>query len=438
MTCPIWNTSDADLKEKLAALKSRLRLTGGEGDFLESARRSVQEILDAVRRDGDRAVLEFTEKFDRCRLSPEQMRVSTEEIEAAASSVEPQFLESLEFAAERIRRFQQSILPGDPTPVVVEGRSMRIRHRPVDSAGLCVPGASASLPSSVLMNAVPAKVAGVPRLAMVTPPAPDGSVSADRLAAAKVAGIDEVYRIGGAQAVGALTFGTETVPPVDFIAGPGNVYVTLAKKAVFGEVGIDMLGGPSEVVIIADSSANPQWLAADMISQAEHAPGSAVLLTNSETVALRTGEALEQQLAALPRRELATECLTDCSAVIVTESLDECVELADELAAEHLEIITCDPEALAAQVRHAGAIFLGPYTPVAVGDYVAGPSHVLPTGTTARFSSGLSATDFLKRTSLITYDRKALAEDAPRLFRIADAEGLDGHARSVRIRLEDE
>jgi histidinol dehydrogenase len=270
---------------------------------------------------------------------------------------------------------------------------------------------------------------------MATPPAEDGSVSDDRLAAAAVAGVDTVYRMGGAQAIGALAYGTETVPRVDFIAGPGNIYVTLAKRQVYGQVGIESLPGPSEVVIIADQDADPCSIAADLISQAEHNPGSAVLLTTSPRLVCVLNDEIERQLKALPRGAVAQACLRDYGALIVCSSLEECVELTNELAPEHLEIMTPDPEEVARHIRHAGAIFLGHWTPVATGDYIAGPSHVLPTGTTARFSSGLSANDFLKRSTMITYDRNALEEDAEVICRLASAEGLQGHAESVRVRL---
>ena len=440
MDMPVWDTSADDFRERFSSLKARLRgmRAGGEECSESAALRTVQEIVEAVRTGGDRALLQFTERFDGCRLTADRLKVTEEEIEAALASVPAQFLGALRLAAERIRRFQEATLPQEPEPVRSGGRYTALRYRPVDSAGVYVPGGTASLASSVLMNAIPAKVAGVPRIAMATPPAADGTVSPDRLAAAHVAGVSEVYRMGGAQAIAALAFGTETVPAVDFIAGPGNLYVILAKKCVYGQVGIDMLPGPSEVVIIADGAANPAWIAADMIAQAEHNPGSAILLTPSAPVARETAEAIAGQIAALPRGEAALGCLTEYGALIRAQTLDECVELANELAPEHLEILTEDPEAVSERVRHAGAIFIGPFSPVAVGDYVAGPSHVLPTGGTARFSSGLCAGDFLKRTSIIRYERDALLRDSAQLAAIAQAEQLEGHARSVSIRLQQE
>lgn len=444
MVLPVWDANASNFPDNLRSLKARLRTqtaraTSGE----QSVRETVEGIVDAVRRDGDRALLDFTERYDGCSLSADELRVPDDEIEAATDDIPPRLLDALNFAAERIRRFQSETIPREPSLLQVGGRTLRMRHTPVDSAGIYVPGGTASLASSVLMNAVPAKVAGVNRIVMVTPPGRDGSVSPDRLAAAGIAGVTEVYRVGGAQAVAALAFGTETIPSVDFVAGPGNIYVATAKRLVFGEVGIDMIGGPSEVVIIADQTAEPAWIAADMIAQAEHHPGSAVLVTPSEKLAESIDGHLESQLQRLPKAEAARECLKNYGAVIRTQSLDECVRLANELAPEHLEIITVEliteqADRLEDRIRHAGAIFTGPFTPVAVGDYVAGPSHVLPTGSTARFSSGLSTADFLKRTSVISYDRESLKGDSSHLYSLADAEGLKGHSRSVRIRLEGE
>jgi histidinol dehydrogenase len=305
---------------------------------------------------------------------------------------------------------------------------------PVESAAVYVPGAAASLASSVLMTAVPARVAGVRRVVMATPARPDGSVPDDRLVAAHLAGVDEVYRLGGAYAIGALAYGTESVQRVDFIVGPGNVYVNLAKKHVFGQVGIEMLAGPSEVAIIADSSADAQCVAADMLAQAEHNPGSAVLLTDDESFARATLAAIEEQLARLPRAEAARSCLAEYGAAVVCRSLDECIDLANELAPEHLQVMTRDADSVVGRIRHAAAVFVGPWTPVAVGDYVAGPSHTLPTSHTARFASGLSANDFLRQVAVVRYDRAALAKDAPTIARLARTEGLEGHARSVEAR----
>jgi histidinol dehydrogenase len=436
VTIPVWKTNDAGFRSRFSALLDKLRrglLAAGTAEA-EPPEQVVRRIIGDVRDRGDAALLEYTERFDGCRLKPEQLRVSAGELEEAAARCPAEFLEALELTAERIRTFQESILLRDPEPLRDGGREMGIRYRPVDSAGVCVPGAAASLASTVLMAAVPAKVAGVARTAMVTPPSADGSVSDDRLAAAHIAGVDEVYRVGGAQGVAALAYGTESVPPVDFIVGPGGTYTTLAKREVFGQVGIEMLPGPSEIVIIADDSAPADCVAADLISQAEHNPGSAILITDSEELAGAVLDALEQQLAALPRADVTRSCLADYGALIVAASIDECVDLSNQIAPEHLEIVVDDTDGALQAVRHAGTIFLGPWTPEAVGDYVAGPSHILPTGTTARFSSGLSCNDFLKRSSVIRYDQAALAEDAGTIACIARAEKLDGHARSAELR----
>jgi histidinol dehydrogenase len=396
----------------------------------------VDEIVRAVRERGDAALIEFTERFDGVRLTARRLRVSEAEVDAAIASLPRDLTRALRTAAARIRRFQKTILLRDPKPLKTGGRTLRLRYLPVDSAGICVPGASASLASSVLATVVPASAGGVKRIAVITPPRRDGTVSPDRLAAARIAGATEIYRVFGAQAVAALAFGTETIRRVDFIAGPGNAYVVAAKKAVFGEVGIDMLAGPSEVAVIADRSAPPDWVAAELLSQAEHNEGTATLITNSARLAERAAAALDEQLGDLPRGREARSCLERLGAAFVARSLNECADLANRLAAEHLVIMTKKPDVLLAQIRHAGAIFIGPCSPVAVGDYIAGPSHCLPTGMTARFSSGLTANHFLKSSSIIRYDRDALAADAEPLCRIAAAEQLEAHARSVRIRLK--
>jgi len=440
MLLRVWRTEAADFRQRFEKLLESMSLDQGlvaaTGSRRQRPQQVVRRILTDVRERGDVALLEYEEEFDGCTLRPDQLRVSEEDIAAAVSRCPDDYLQALERAAGRIRRFQQAILVRDPQPVVDGGRTLSVRYTPVDSAGLYVPGGVAPLASSVLMTAVPAKVAGVARIAIASPPGPDGRISDDRLAAAHIAGVDEVYRLGGAQAIGALAYGTESVPPVDFIAGPGNIYVTLAKKEVFGHVGIEMLPGPSEVVIIADAAASARYVAADLIAQAEHNPGSAVLLTDAPALAGQVIEELEVQLQSLPRADSARACLQEYGAVIVCRTMDECVELTNELAPEHLQIVANDAAGVATTIRHAGAIFMGAWTPVAVGDYIAGPSHVLPTSTTARFSSGLSANDFLKRSSLISYDLAALAEDAASVICLASAEGLDGHARSVQLRTE--
>jgi len=436
---PVLRTDETGFEAAFAALQERRNAAQGLApEQADSVRRSVEDIIAAVRERGDAAVIEYTERFDGCKLAPDGLRVSEKEITEALRAVPEALLDALKLAAERIRAFQEAILLRDPAPLTVGGRTLGLRYRPVDSAGVCVPGASASLASSVLMSIVPAVAAGVGRIVMVTPPGSDGSVSADRLAAARIAGAHEIYRVFGVQALAALAFGTESIPRVDFIAGPGNVYVAAAKKALFGQVGIDMIAGPSEVVILADGRARPAWVAAEMLSQSEHTSGSATLITDSEPLAAAAAQAAEKQLASLAKAADVRRCLSELGAAIIARSLDECAEVTNRIAPEHLVIMTEDPDAVCAQVRHAGAVFLGDYAPVAAGDYVAGPSHCLPTGRTARFSSCLTANAFLKSTSLISYDRAALEEDAEAIARIAEAEGLEAHKRSTEIRSEDE
>lgn len=436
---PVWKTEEPDFHDRFSALLSRLSL--GEGlrapgtDEEVTPQKAVRRIVDDVHARGDAALLEYTRTFDGCTLEASHLRVSDEAVEQAVARCPAALLDAMKLAAGRIEAFQRSIMVAAPAPLEHDGCTLSIRYCPVDSAAIYVPGGSASLASSVLMAAVPARVAGVRRLAMATPPSPDGTVSDDRLAAANVADVDVVYRMGGAQAIAALAYGTESVERTDFIAGPGSIYVTLAKKEVFGQVGIEMLPGPSEVVVVADETASAGNVAADMLAQAEHAPGSAVLLTDSQALAEDVCRELEQQSKALSQGADVRSCLEAYGAVIVCRSMDECVELTNELAPEHLEVIAADAEGVAARVRHAGAIFVGPWTPVAVGDYVAGPSHVLPTATTARFSSGLSVNDFLKRTSIVRYGRSALEGDAAAIRLLAGSEGLDAHAASVDRRL---
>lgn len=440
MALQIWDTNDADFRPRFESLMAQLSLEKGlQAPGAESGRSPaeiVEDILGDVRARGDEAVIDLTEKLDRCRLTRETLRVSEKEVEEAVGRCDESLLDAMRVSADRIRRYQEAILVRDPEPLCEDGRTLCARYTPVDSAGMCVPGASASLASSVLMNCVPAAVAGVPRVVMVTPPAADGSISDDRLAAAHIAGIHKIYRIGGAQAVAALAYGTETIEPVDFIAGPGNIFVTLAKRAVFGRVGIDALPGPSEVVVIADATADATAVAADLIAQAEHSPGSSVLLTPDRTFASDVVNALEGLLPTLSRGESARRCLARYSAAVVCRSMAECVSLSNELAPEHLEIITADDDGVLADIRHAGAIFVGPATPVAVGDYIAGPSHTLPTSRTARFSSGISANTFRKRSSVVRYTHEALRADSDNLQRLASAEGLSAHAASVRVRTD--
>ncbi|NDY41799.1 histidinol dehydrogenase [Dissulfurirhabdus thermomarina] len=400
----------------------------------------VRAILDRVRDEGDQAVLAYTHQFDAPGLRLEDLRVPDEEIRRARSELDPAFLRSLEKAAAHVRAFHRHQLPNSWFTTREDGAVLGQLVRPVDAAGLYVPGGQAGqtpLVSSVLMNALPAAIAGVPRIVLATPPNREGGVHPAILAAAAEAGVHEVYRMGSAWAVAAMAFGTETVAPVDVVVGPGNIYVTLAKRLVAGTVGIDMVAGPSEVLVIADEGAPAAYVAADLLSQAEHDPmATAVLVTPSETLARQAAAALEDQLARLPRAETARRSLADHGLVLVVRDLDEAVEVANRVAPEHLELLTADPWALLPRVRHAGAVFLGPYTPEPVGDYVAGPNHVLPTMGTARFSSALGVETFLKRSSVLAYSAGAFAADARDVVRLAALEGLDAHARSVEVRLE--
>ncbi|WP_375211261.1 histidinol dehydrogenase [Hyphococcus sp.] len=397
----------------------------------------VREVIAEVRADGMGALKSYTEKFDGFALTDSNLRVTPEEIEAAEQACDKDDLEALNFAAERIRRYHEKQIPADVRYTDDEGVTLGWRWTAVDAAGLYAPGGRAAYPSSVLMNAIPAKVAGVSRLAMATP-APKGEMNPLVLAAAKRAGIDEIYRIGGAQAVAALAYGAGPIRPVDVIVGPGNAYVAEAKRQVFGTVGIDSVAGPSEILVISDGKSDPQWIAADLLSQAEHDPSSqSVLITDDVAFADKVEEAVQQQLAENRRREIAEAAWTNNSAIIIISSLDEAPALVDAIAPEHLELAVDDPEALLNKVRHAGAVFLGRHAPEAIGDYVAGPDHVLPTARAARYASGLSVLDFMKRTSIIGCDEAAVAKLGPAAARLADAEGLPAHAKSVRVRLKE-
>ncbi len=368
-------------------------------------------------------------------LTPATLRVSEAEIDAALAACDPAALAALKLAHERIAAFHARQKPEDRRFTDALGVEMGWRWTAIEAVGLYVPGGTASYPSSVLMNAVPAKVAGCPRVVMVAP-TPRGEVNPLVLAAARLAGVDEVYRIGGAQAVAALAYGTETIAPVAKIVGPGNAWVAAAKRRVFGQVGIDMIAGPSEVLVLADATANPDWVAADLLAQAEHdAVAQSILVTDSPELAARVEKAVESQLKTLPRREIATASWRDFGCVIMVESLRDAVPLVDRLAPEHLEICVADPEPLAAAIRNAGSIFLGHHTPEALGDYLGGPNHVLPTARSARFSSGLGVLDFMKRTTLLKCPPDALSALGPATATLGEAEGLRAHARSVTIRL---
>jgi histidinol dehydrogenase len=399
---------------------------------------TVREVLQTVKRQGDRALLHYTAEFDRAELTVETLRVSGAEMDAAYQQVSKELLDAIRLAKQQIEAFHRQRVPkswvqfGDDE--VVLGK----RYTPVDRAGLYVPGGRASYPSTVLMNAIPAKVAGVERIVMVTPPQPDKSVKPAVLVAAQEAGIQEIYRLGGAQAVAALAFGTETVPKVDVITGPGNIYVTLAKKLVFGTVGIDSLAGPSEVLIIADEAANPTYVAADMLAQAEHDPmAAAILITTSSTLAQKVAVEVEAQLQGHPRLLDTEKAIAHYGLIIVVDSLKEAADLSNEFAPEHLELEVADPWGLLEQIRHAGAIFLGASTPEAVGDYLAGPNHTLPTSGAARYASALGVETFMKHSSLIQYSPAALNRVGNAVELLAQAEGLPSHRDSVRLRRKD-
>ena len=408
---------------------------GSKREAAEDVDAAVAEILATVRRDGDAALLRYTERFDRLQLTAETLRVPEAELTAAVDRCDAATVEALQLAAERIADYHGRQKPEDLD--YRDDVGVRLGHRwtAVQAAGLYVPGGTAAYPSSVLMNALPAKVAGVERLVM-TVPTPDGVINPLVLAAAKLAGVTEVFRIGGAQAIAALAYGTATIKPVDKIVGPGNAYVAATKRQVFGTVGIDMIAGPSEVLVVADGDNRPDLIAADLLSQAEHdTAAQAILITDDGAFAEAVAGAVETQLAALPRSSIAGESWRDHGAIILLSAMAEAAPLVDRIAPEHLELAVADPEALAAQIRNAGAIFLGRYTPEAIGDYLAGPNHVLPTARSARFSSGLSVLDFMKRSSLIACDADSLRAIGPAAVRLAEAEGLDAHAKSVALRL---
>jgi histidinol dehydrogenase len=384
---------------------------------------------------GDKALLELTAKFDRIDLARTGLRVTAPEIEAAAKACEGEALAALKVARDRIEAYHRRQRPSDERFTDALGVELGAKWTAIEAVGLYVPGGTAAYPSSVLMNAVPAKVAGVPRLAMVVP-TPDGKLNPLVLAAAKLAGVDEIYRIGGAQAVAALAYGTETIAPVAKIVGPGNAYVAAAKRLVFGKVGIDMIAGPSEVLILADKTGNADWIAADLLAQAEHdASAQSILITNDVRLATEVERAVESQLKTLSRAGVAAASWSNFGAIIVVPTLADAVALVDQLAPEHLEIMAANAEELVARIRNAGAIFIGAYTPEAIGDYVAGSNHVLPTARSARFSSGLGVLDFMKRTSLLKCGLAQLRALGPAAIALGEAEGLTAHARSVAIRL---
>ncbi len=421
--------SDPDFETRFAAFLTTKR------EVSEDVDNAVREIIARVRAEGDAALIDYSRRFDRVDLSKPGITVRADEIEAAEAACDPRTLEALRHAHERITAHHERQRPKDDRYTDAIGVELGSRWTAIEAVGLYVPGGTASYPSSVLMNAVPARVAGVERI-VITVPAPEGRINPLVLAAAKMAGVSEIHRVGGAQAIAALAYGTQTIRPVAKIVGPGNAFVAAAKRRVFGIVGIDMVAGPSEVLILADGDNDPDWIAADLLAQAEHdTAAQSILVTTSAELADEVERAVERQIARLPRAETAAASWRDFGAIILVASLSDAVPLANRIAAEHLELLTDAAEALLPRIRNAGAIFIGRHTPEVIGDYVGGSNHVLPTARSARFSSGLSVLDFVKRTSLLKLGPEQLRQLAPSAIALAEAEGLDAHARSVAIRL---
>jgi histidinol dehydrogenase len=411
-------------------------LLGQKREEAENVDQAVASIIEDVRNRGDQAVIDLTARFDRLRLAPETLAFSKTEIAAEIAKVSPEDRAALDLAADRIQAYHARQKPHDESWIDSTGAMLGWRWTPVSAAGLYVPGGLASYPSSVLMNAIPARVAGVERL-VIACPTPGGVVNPLVLLAAEIAGVDQIYRIGGAQAIAALAYGTETIRPVDKITGPGNAYVAAAKRRVFGQVGIDMIAGPSEILVIADANNDPDWIALDLLSQAEHdASAQSILITDSATFGQAVARAVGKRLETLHRHAIAAASWANHGAIITTRDLDEAAALSNRIAPEHLELMTADPEALCHKITHAGAIFLGAYTPEAIGDYIGGPNHVLPTARSARFSSGLSVLDFMKRTTLAKMTPEALKAIGPAAERLAISESLQAHGLSVRARLD--
>jgi histidinol dehydrogenase len=424
------DTSDPGFEAAFASLLTAKREDAPDVDA------TVAEIIADVRARGDAAVIALTEKFDRLSLTPDTLAFSKGEIDAACAQVSAEDRAALELAADRIRAYHDRQTPQDASWVDDSGATLGWRWTPVGAAGLYVPGGRASYPSSVLMNAIPAAVAGVPRL-VICAPTPDGVANPLVLLAARLSGVDTVYRIGGAQAIAALAYGTQTIQPVDKITGPGNAFVAAAKRRVFGRVGIDMIAGPSEILVIADRDNDPDWIAIDLLSQAEHDESAqSILITDDAAFGQAVARAVDARLQTLERRAIAGPSWRDFGAVITVRDLTEAAVLSDRIAPEHLELCVADPEALAGQITHAGAIFLGAWTPEAIGDYIGGPNHVLPTARSARFSSGLSVLDFVKRTTMARMTPGALRRIGPAAERLATSESLEAHALSVRARLD--
>ncbi|USK49501.1 histidinol dehydrogenase [Bacillus sp. CMF12] len=420
---------------KILKVNDQISIKRSVDNGTEEQRAIVKDIIESVRQNGDRALKDYTEKFDG--ISLDDFKVSQAEVEEALSQVDGKILEIIKEAAENIRSFHEKQLRPSWMTTEENGTVLGQKITPLDSVGLYVPGGTAAYPSSVLMNVIPAKVAGVKRIVITSPPdKKTGKLPPAVLAAAQIAGAEEIYKAGGAQAIAALAYGTETIAPVDKITGPGNIFVALAKREVFGDVDIDMIAGPSEIAILADDTAHADEVASDLLSQAEHDPmASAVLVTPSSALAEQVSSEVDRQLAELPRREIAFQSIENYGAIYVAENMDEAIETVDSLAPEHLEILTENPMELLGRIRHAGAIFLGRFSPEPVGDYFAGPNHVLPTNGTARFSSPLNVEDFQKKSSILLYSEKALKDNGEKIAAFARLEGLEAHARSIETRL---
>jgi len=403
----------------------------------ENVSAAVDAVIDNVRKNGDAALLEYTERFDGVKL--EELQVSDEEIVRAVMQASPDLVETLRQAAANIEAFHRAQVRQDVVLTDRPGMVLGQRYTPIEKVGICVPRSPVAFPSTILMNVIPAKIAGVKEIVLVTPPEKDGTVSPAALAAANIAGVDKIFKVGGAQAVAALAYGTETIPAVDKIVGPGGIFVATAKRKVFGKVGIDMIAGPSEILVLADGSCDAKWVAADLLSQAEHdVMASAVLTTDSMALAKAVQAEVERQLSLLPREPIARKSIENNSKILLCDSLDEAIEAANRIAPEHLEICTDDPFAILSKIKNAGSIFLGKNAPEALGDYFAGPNHTLPTSGTARFSSPLGVDDFIKKSQFIYYTRDALEQVARPIASFAREEGLEGHARSVTVRFEEE
>jgi histidinol dehydrogenase len=427
-------TQQAEAQTELRRIRDRT-----SQDHVIHKEATVREVLQAIKRQGDKALLHYTEEFDHQTLSIDQLRVSGSELDAAYQQVSKELLDAIQLAAQQIEAFHRQRVPKSWVQFGDDDVVLGKRYTPVDRAGLYVPGGRACYPSTVLMNAIPAKVAKVPQIVMVTPPGSDKTINPAVLVAAQEAGVQEIYRVGGAQAIAALAYGTETIPKVDVITGPGNIYVTLAKKLVYGTVGIDSLAGPSEVLIIADEAANPVYIAADLLAQAEHDPmAAAILLTSEAQLAKQVQKEVERQLKDHPRRLLTEKAIAHFGLIVLVDSLDEAAELSNEFAPEHLELEIAEPWDLLEKIRHAGAIFLGHSTPEAVGDYLAGPNHTLPTSGAARYASALGVETFMKHSSLIQYSSTALNKVSSAIQALAEAEGLPSHSDSVRLRTQEE